>query len=170
MDCHEVQKRLPVDLDSDLSEEQRLQIQAHLATCIPCQKEVRRLEASWQVLGRWREIEPSPYFKQRFWSRIADLDKNKQSKGWWGWRIAWVPAGSLAAVLLLILTWILWSSTQKDGDLQVAPMNQQSNLLEFAATLDLLEHKDLLLEIELLEDFDLLLALEEDTKSPNEEG
>jgi type VI protein secretion system component VasK len=159
-----------VDLDSDLSEEQRSLIQAHLNTCIACQKETRQLEASWQALGRWRETEPSPYFKQKFWSRIADLDKNVQSKGWGGWRVAWIPAGSLAAVLLLILTWILWPSTQKNGDLQIASTDQQSRLLEFATTLDLLEHKDLLLEMELLQDLDLLLALEEDAASPNEEG
>jgi predicted anti-sigma-YlaC factor YlaD len=172
MDCREVQKRLPVDPDSDLSEEERSQIQAHLDSCIACQKEARRLEASWQVLGRWQEVEPSPYFKQKFWSKIADLDKNKRSKGWlsWGWRIAWVPVGSLAAIFLLILTWIIWPSTQKNGDFPIATTNQQSGLLEFAASLDLLEHKDLLLEMELLEDFDLLLALEEDDEISNEEG
>jgi hypothetical protein len=114
-------------------------------------------------LGQWQEVNPSPHFKQRFWEKISELEKQKASKGWisWGWRTVWVPVGSLAAVFFLILLWVLWPSAPKDGDVQMATANQQNSLLELAASLDLLEHKDLLLQMELLEDFDLLLALDE---------
>jgi anti-sigma factor RsiW len=163
MNCHEVKKKLPDFLDSQLSEEQSTQIHHHLESCMPCTQEVKRLQTTWEVLGQWPEVNPSPHFKQRFWEKISELEKQKAPKGWlsWGWRTAWIPLGSLAAALFLILLWVLWPSAQKDDDVQMATVNQQNSLLELAASLDLLEHKDLLLEMELLEDFDLLLALDE---------
>ncbi len=173
MNCHEVEKRLPLFLEPDLPEVQKSEIREHLSSCPACAEKARKLESTWRLLGQWPEAEPSPQFKQRVWVRIDEIEEKRRAKKWtfalggWGWRVAWLPVGSLAAALLLILTWVYWSSYRKDI---TTTADSQVGTLELILSLDLLEHKDILLEMELLEDFDVLLALEESPGNSGTEG
>ncbi|GEM_PF-2697542 len=164
MDCHDIRKNLSDFLESELTQEQSAEIRTHLASCRPCTQEMKRHLATWKTLGKWKEIEPSPHFKQRFWSKIAEIENQKRSKAWlhWDWRPAWrIPLGSAAAVLLVTLTWFLWPSAERER--QVAQSDKNNSLVELVTSLDLIEDKEVLAEMDLLQDesFDLLLSLEE---------
>lgn len=170
MDCREVKRSLPAFLESDLSEDQRSQIRDHLTSCASCAQEMKQIEAAWEALGQWEEVSPSPLFKKKFWEKIADREGQKAPKGWtsWGWRVAWVPVGSLAAVLLAAFLWLFWSQPERTGTIQLAI--EHGKLVELAASMELLEHKELVEEMDLLEEFELLLALEDVSETPDEEG
>jgi hypothetical protein len=70
MDCPGVCKRLSAYLDNELPAKERMQVEAHLRTCVACRAELaalRGIDARLQLLP----VEPvSPDFRARFWQRV----------------------------------------------------------------------------------------------------
>lgn len=172
MECHDVKKRLPELLDKDEMPEDATQLLDHLESCALCTNEMKRLQASWDLLETWKGIEPSSNFKQKVWTKIHERKTHEVSsrwfpRRWWISWVSWASLGSLAVVMLLIVTWILWPSS---GKWSTDEMNKKRSALEMLVSLDVLEMEDLLTDMELLENLDMLLALEEVSQTLDKDG
>ena len=180
MDCHEVKNSLSALLDSDLPQEDESQIRYHLESCGACKKEMETLQATWNLLGQWNTEEPASDFEQKFWAKIAEVETHERPNGWldfiqtWffpqkRWRVSWVPLGSLATAMLLIMAWI-FQPTSTETPRPAVVHNEQTTMVEMLTSLNMLEHKELIENMELLENFELLLNLEEMYSSTSENG
>jgi len=75
MDCHAIEKLIPLYLDEELDSQEYQFVKGHLAGCPICQKELQAFEKSWAMLDDLEGIEPQPDFVGRFWTRLS-LEKS----------------------------------------------------------------------------------------------
>ncbi len=115
-------------LDGRLKEDERLEMEKHLAACAACQLRVNEFRAVHVLLDELPMIEPSAAFDVRMQARVA-AEPAKQS--WWAW-FAPSPRVAFAASLLLLATvWI--GSRGPDISLSAADVdkiNQDMSVLE----------------------------------------
>src|SRR5271163_146357 len=103
MNCARMESRIVPYVDGRLKENERLEMEKHLAACGACQLRVNQFRAVSGFLDELPEIEPSAAFDVRVRARVA-AEPAKQS--WWAW-FAPSPRFALAASLLLMATvWI----------------------------------------------------------------
>jgi len=62
-------------------------VQAHVAECGDCQVELRKLEATMQLLDTWEAPEPSPYFLTRLGARMRE-ERVTAPAGWLAGKMA----------------------------------------------------------------------------------
>lgn len=90
MKCDKFQAFLPeiILASPNLRAEARASLPAdvrqHLGECSHCQKELRELQATMQLLDVWQVPEPSPFFDTRMAARLRE-EKNSPAPGWAGW-------------------------------------------------------------------------------------
>lgn len=56
-------------------------VQAHVAECEGCKKEMEELKATLQLMDAWEAPEPSPYFMTRLGARIRE-EREAEPTGW----------------------------------------------------------------------------------------
>jgi len=66
-------------------------VQAHVAECGDCQRELAKLEATMQLLDTWEAPEPSPYFLTRLGARMRE-ERQSAPAGWLARGIARIRA------------------------------------------------------------------------------
>lgn len=101
MDCRRIRQNLPAYLDSELSRPDMITVEAHVADCTVCRKELDALEKTWERIARLAPIQPSPDFRARFWERVRQEDAQKDSL--WGW----LRVPRLVPVLGILAVWSL---------------------------------------------------------------
>jgi anti-sigma factor RsiW len=77
MNCQEIKKLLVPFLESELSESDKLIVEAHLQTCADCQKDKILLEKTWSILDRYAAPKISSNFTANLMSRIHDQGEAK---------------------------------------------------------------------------------------------
>jgi predicted membrane metal-binding protein len=118
--------------------------------------EEEKKQALLQFVGKWQEIDPTPDFKARFWSKINNAPQPEwmeHQKWWsWSWPQIFVPASAFVAIFVVVLSFLVWAPYQKDA-----------RVASFSGSIptELLDNKDLLTDMELLSDLDLLMEIEE---------
>ena len=103
MDCKEVNQLISEYLDAELSPEQQKSMEAHLAQCASCQREMafhRQLQGVLQELGQETSAAPAGFAGQVTAALQRETQKPRR-------KVAWLPAAwhkgvAAAAVLLLI--------------------------------------------------------------------
>lgn len=107
MDCADIQERTTAYLAEELSPVEREQVLTHLATCSGCRQETETLRSTWELLGTWREVSPSPALESRVlgnlgrelpWAAFSSQPKMQPRL---------VAASALIAALLSILNALL---------------------------------------------------------------
>lgn len=128
----------------------------HLAVCGLCALEEKQQQAVWELTGQWQEVSPTPDFKKRFMSKV-EAKPHAYWRQWfaWDWREIFIPASALAAMLIVVVSFLVWTPYQQG----VVPSNQ-NHLVELASAVDLLENKELLTDIDLFSDLDVLMAID----------
>jgi hypothetical protein len=81
MNCQEIKRLLVPFLQSELSESERLIIEAHLHECPDCQKEKTLLEGSWSMLDSFQAPKVSSNFTWRLMDRIREQEERKPGFG-----------------------------------------------------------------------------------------
>lgn len=79
LDNHAVAARVPA------------KIQAHVAQCGDCQRELAKLEATMQLLDTWEAPAPSPYFLTRLGARMRE-ERQAAPAGWFAGKMASIRA------------------------------------------------------------------------------
>ncbi|MGA2098027.1 MAG: zf-HC2 domain-containing protein [Candidatus Acidiferrum sp.] len=103
MNCARMESRIIPYVDGRLKENERLEMEKHLAACGACQLRVNQFRAVSGFLDDLPEIEPSAAFDVRVRARVA-AEPARQS--WWA-SFAPSPRFALAASLLLMATvWV----------------------------------------------------------------
>ncbi|MBI3359191.1 MAG: hypothetical protein HY037_06410 [Nitrospirae bacterium] len=124
--------------------------------------EEKKQQGVWELVGKWQEVNPTPDFKKRFWSRINEPALLVRSWGVralkaslsglhieWSWPEIFIPASAFAAILVVVVSFLIWS-----------PYENQNQVVDIMAWVDLVENKELLTEMELLADLDLIMEID----------
>ena len=156
-------------LDRRTSPEARARLEAHLAECAACRRQLDELRALGTVLDEWTPIQVSPGFETRLRARVAE--ERPAPGGWFALRPAF--ALGLAAVAALTVAVLLWQSRGPDVAQVKPPTTAPAVSSPLPATpqvpstgetaqatdteaLALLDDPVLLRDYELLEEFDVL--------------
>jgi anti-sigma factor RsiW len=103
MNCARMESRIIPYVDGRLKENERLEMEKHLAVCGACQLRVNQFRAVSGFLDELPEIEPSAAFDVRVRARVA-AEPVKQS--WWAWFTPSPRVALVASMLLLATVWI----------------------------------------------------------------
>lgn len=107
MDCADIQERTTAYFAEELSPVEREQVLTHLATCSACRQETEALHSTWELLGTWREVSPSPALESRVLANLRhelpEAVVGRQPKV----QPRLVAASALVAALLSILNALL---------------------------------------------------------------
>ncbi len=72
MTCQDIKEKFPDYLIGDLSQEEKAQMQSHIAACPACREELESLSAIWTKLGVLPEVQPNNTIRTRFYSMLED--------------------------------------------------------------------------------------------------
>lgn len=139
MNCKQRRALFDERLDEQLANDARNNFDRHVAVCPACGPAWKDYTASWQVLARLPEIEPSVGFVERTLRRLDEQDQPGRVS--WllpVWR--WALMGTASAVLVLsgLLLWQR-AETQRAGALYAAV-----NSTDFVEDFDVIASLDLI--------------------------
>jgi anti-sigma factor RsiW len=77
MNCQEIKKLLIPFLESELSESDRAIVEAHLQSCVDCQKEKMLLEKTWSMLDGLGSPKVSSDFTMDLMAKIYEQEEEK---------------------------------------------------------------------------------------------
>ncbi len=103
MKCHEIQEMMP-----DLATGQSgitCEIDQHLQSCQGCSTMLTEFRQTMALLDEWEAPEVSPYFDTRMQARLREGAAKAQPAAWFGWLRKPAMALSLAAVMVMGVTW-----------------------------------------------------------------
>ena len=165
MNMHWKEEEFLEYLDRRSAPAARARLDAHLAGCADCGRQLEEMRALGNVLDEWTPAPVSAGFETRLRSRIAEVQP--APRGWFALRPA--VAMGLAAVAALAVAVMLWQSPEQDvvqvnpptpaPTVPIAPQIPPSDGTASAAdaeALAFLENPALLNDYELLEEFDVL--------------
>lgn len=102
-------------VDERLKENERLEVEKHLAACAACRLRVNEFRAVNGLLDELPVIEPSPAFDLRVHARVA---AEPVKRSWW---VAFLPAPRVAvAAAMLLLATIFVGKYSKPNQPQIA--------------------------------------------------
>jgi anti-sigma factor RsiW len=144
MGCERMESRILGYVDGRLKENDRLDLEKHLADCGPCRLRVNEFTAVSGLLSDLPLIEPSPAFDMRVHARVAAEPQPKVDR--WAWlRVS--PRIAFAASMLLLMA--LWLGYRNGTPIvPVIPDNDQAMMQD----LPVLEDHDVLQNFEPLKD------------------
>jgi anti-sigma factor RsiW len=103
MSCEKMESRILSYIDGRLKDTERLDVEKHLAACVPCQLRVEEFRAVSGLLDELPVIEPSPAFDARVHALVA-AEPVKQN--WWAWLSVSPRVAFAASVLLVAALWL----------------------------------------------------------------
>lgn len=169
MNMHWKEEEFLEYLDRRVTPKARARLEAHLAACADCRRQLEEMRALRSVLDEWTPAPVSSGFEARLRARLADT--RPAPRGWFALRPAF--ALGFAAVASLTVAVMLWRAPETEV-VQVpphtplptapatVPSTPESPSVGAATpptdteTLALLENPVLLSDYELLEEFDIL--------------
>jgi len=72
MTCQNIKEKFPDFLIGDLNQEEKEQMQTHIAACPSCREELESLNAIWTKLGVLPEVQPTVSMRTRFYTMLED--------------------------------------------------------------------------------------------------
>ncbi len=112
MICEEIQEELVAYCDSELPEEDRARVAAHLSTCSACSREVAQFAHINTLFTQVERVAPSPDFAATFWqrleqeSRVSPVQESRLTRWWREWReslTSWQLAPVLAGAASIVV-------------------------------------------------------------------
>lgn len=165
MHCQDIQKLIPLFLDSQLSPKESSVVGEHLSGCALCQKELNGYQRSWDLLKEWEDIQPAAGYAARFWTQVV----SSQPQPWYTKILSGLKEASLrrqlspalvTVCLIFILTLVLAKTyfQMEQTDRYLTRLNSEE--IELLEDMELAQHFDVIKNIEVLEDFDVLKNLD----------
>lgn len=160
MKCRECTKLMGDDVDGELNGPVKISFDLHLAECAACRKSFEAVSKAWQTLGELPEVEPSPAFVSRFWTRVAAEGTRKESFAFNLADIfrsrAWMPVAVTLSVLIIVGSVNVFKMNSLRGDVS----HLSGSDMELIANIELAEHFDVINEMDSLDDADVIENLE----------
>ena len=72
MTCQDIKTKFPDFLMGDLSQEEKKQMQTHIAACPSCREELESLNTIWTKLGVLPEVQPNATMRSRFYTMLEE--------------------------------------------------------------------------------------------------
>ena len=162
MRCKKVKHFLPLFLDGQLGENNSAAVKAHMEGCLVCSQELKLLKESWDLLGKWENVFPSPNFKAIFWQRIsqeeAPFSLRKPIFVFPSFRPVFVPV--LASFFTVLIVGIYFAGLFFRSDIQRLAVMTQGQDIQMIKELDLAEDFHIIQNMRVLEDFEVINSLE----------
>jgi predicted anti-sigma-YlaC factor YlaD len=101
MKCHNTQKKFSAYQDRELKPREQEEISSHLLSCRSCREQFAELERVWEIVGRFEEIHPDPWF----YSQLVKKIKEPRERGLLPvlqWVSQMLRAPAIASILLAI--------------------------------------------------------------------
>lgn len=158
MKCNKIKRLMPDFIEGQLIPKLRSEVLEHLKVCENCARENRLYEESWQLIGQWKDIDPEPGFKTRFWNRLASQTETP---------LRWPFANALllprplavvlatAALLIVIAGAILPKYLQSKSAEQLALQISEEEVV-LVENIDLLENLEVIQDIDFLENMEII--------------
>lgn len=119
MNCQKIEELLSEYSAGELRAEEHQQVRLHLEACPPCDRLRRQLERTWDLLGEWDGLTPSPTFQAQVWERIRQEAPARN----WFWNWGWLTRAGLAtAALALVVTGGLFLQKPSPSEPPPAPV------------------------------------------------
>lgn len=119
--CQPYKLKLPDFVKRRLSAVEEDELLAHVYSCAECQKELKELENTFEVLNREKEISLPQGFWNQLSSQIVAEIASKPTQWRFAWRLVLVPVSSAAVILLALF---LFRTDQKLASRQSPDDNQ----------------------------------------------
>ena len=107
MSCTKMESRILAYVDGRLKENERGDVEKHLAACTVCRVRANEFRSVNDLLGELPMIVPSPAFDVRVRARVA-AEPVKQN--WWAWMWPSPRIAFAASMLLLAMLWVGYRS------------------------------------------------------------
>lgn len=159
MSCEKMESRILGHVDGRLKENERQEVEKHLAGCAPCRMRVEEFRAVSGLLDELPVIEPSPEFDVRVRARVA-AEPVKQS--WWAWMRVSPRVAFAASMLLLAALWFGFYQRPQTPQLPWNPVEADAQMMQ---DLPVLEDHDLLSNFEPLKELPKAVQVEEESET-----
>ena len=160
MSCEKMESRILGYVDGRLKENERQEVEKHLAVCGPCRLRVEEFRAVSELLDELPVIEPSPEFDMRVHALVA-AEPVKQS--WWAWLRVSPRVAFAASTLLVALLWFGFYQRPQTPTLPWSnPVEADAQMMQ---DLPVLEDHDLLSNFEPLKELPQAVQAEEESET-----
>jgi len=114
MSCHD-QRMLQMhrELDGDLSTEEQIELEQHLATCPSCRVTYAELRATVHALVRVEWVKAPVDFTESVLAQLGEMAPVKRN-----WRVPFIKYSGLAAAAVLVLGMGMWMATPEQFALE----------------------------------------------------
>lgn len=154
MKCEDYRAQLPEYWEGALEEEDKADLEMHLAACANCRGEAESLGRIWHGLARIPVAQPSRDLRRRFYERLdayqqglaesppgaAPTTPAERLRAWFSLRPAFQMAFS--AALLAVGFFVGYGVDRKKDDAQVAQLREEIGSMRQLVTLSLLQQQN----------------------------
>ncbi len=160
MRCQKAKRFLPLFLDGQLNEKLTIKVKDHLEDCLGCSDEINLLKQSWDLLGEWEPVAPSPNFKATFWQRVVreEVSERRPVFVFPRLRPSLVPAFATLTIIL-VFSIILANFLSVPGIQRLAQLTAGQDI-QMLKELDLAEDFEIIKNLNTLEDIEIIDSLE----------
>ena len=162
MKCSRSKFLIPLFLDDELDPQEKQPFQDHLAVCSHCLQELKKFEASWELLKNWKDIEPAPGYISRFWTELScqrswhqkvlrDLKENFAAVG--TRRKAPAVVAAFAVILVGFFAARSYFQIQRTAN-ELTNLDQEQ--IEFMENVELASDFEVIEELDILEDWEAI--------------
>lgn len=161
MKCRSIKHLLPLFLDGQLNARKALKLKIHLDGCPSCSQELNLLKETWDLLGKWEPVHPSPNFKANFWQRVAQEETSLERQPVFilpRLKPQLVPVfATLLVIFIISISLVNFLSVSHIQHMAILTKNEDIQMLK---ELDLAEDFEIIQNITILEDFDIINSIE----------
>jgi len=152
MDCEKVRQELVAFVDGQLQEKEAQVLKDHLAGCQACARELELTEKAVELSRMHDAPVLSRDFERNFWARF-EREKKRSFFDITAYLPRWVLAASAAAATLLVAGWFVWTAGRPR-------VTEEDKVV--ASHLELFSDYEAINLMDLLDDFEVIEALDEE--------
>lgn len=144
MQCNDIQEKLSVYIDGDISPEERMLIDEHLRSCQQCNETLAEMKKTTEYVRNLADIEPPAWLTQKIMAKIrseAGKEKSIWQKLFYPLHIK-LPVEAAVAVLLAVTTVYIFKTMQPEIKMAKAPVEEMTSRMPLKETKSI--DKDLL--------------------------
>lgn len=151
MSCENDKTLILAWLNQELTEAERVTLEAHLSVCTECRQELEATQQVWKLMGEMPAPEPSPAMRVQFQSMLEEFKESEQQKISHGagffdrikklWSGEPVMQFAYSLVLLIVGLGLGWLITNGGADRkEIASLSSQVHEMKEMMMLSLLEN------------------------------